>query len=144
MGKWPATRWLERKSCGCICKQSYFGAGHCFCSQHMTSESCFANNANTKAKLQLLFWPRPSGSAATFKGLVKRMRKLLWCLLVISSGHASETLFSVQDDVLAYPQVNMRLRRSSSMAYLLCTVRDSLLRYIHIRRRGGEEARQDR
>lgn len=33
------------------------------------------------------------------------MRKLYWCLWAISSAHASETVFSAQDDVLAYPQV---------------------------------------
>jgi hypothetical protein len=36
--------------------------------------------------------------------------RLLASLLAISYGHASEAVFSVNDDVLAYPQVRLPCR----------------------------------
>jgi hypothetical protein len=71
-------------------------------------ERVVANKANTKAPASCCDLVR-SNLVPPLKACFERMRKLLWCLWSISSGYASETVFSIHDDVLAYPQVNLRL-----------------------------------
>jgi hypothetical protein len=70
------------------------------------SESLSANSANIEATLHVLAIT-PNELRDTHKTTISTMKGLglLASLLAISYGHTSETVFSVNDDVLAYPQV---------------------------------------